>query len=331
MPAQLYASSELLARIEEALHAQGYATHAPQELYAPIHYTLELGGKRVRPLLCLLSAQLFSADIRPALPIAVALEVFHNFTLLHDDLMDRSPLRRGQPTVYRKWDENTAILSGDVMSIEAYRALEGISDAGLLYRAFPIFNQMAVDICRGQQYDMLFEDRDDVSTDEYLEMIRLKTAVLLGASMRLGALASGSSAEDAERLDEVGQKLGLAFQIQDDYLDVYGDEATFGKPIGGDIMNAKKTLMLLYTCEQLETADLAELNRLMSLGEEEQRHERIEGVTALYDKAGTPEYARAQIARLTEEALSILKTIDIEQERTLPLVQLFDALASRMS
>lgn len=326
----LRTSSELLARIEQALHAQGYATCIPEELYAPIHYTLELGGKRVRPLLCLLSAQLFSADIRPALPIAVALEVFHNFTLLHDDLMDRSPLRRGQPTVYRKWDENTAILSGDVMSIEAYRALEGITSAELLYRVFPIFNQMAVDICRGQQYDMLFECREDVSTDEYLEMIRLKTAVLLGASMRLGALAGGASAEVAERLDEVGQRLGLAFQIQDDYLDVYGDEATFGKPIGGDIMNAKKTLMLLYTREQLEATDLVELDRLMTLGQEH-RQERIQGVTALYDKAGTPVYARAQITRLTQEALGILGALSLEQERTAPLVELFDSLASRMS
>ncbi|KGO01306.1 polyprenyl synthetase family protein [Porphyromonas sp. COT-290 OH3588] len=326
----LRTSSELLVQIEQALHAQGYATCIPEELYAPIHYTLELGGKRVRPLLCLLSAQLFSADIRPALPMAVALEVFHNFTLLHDDLMDRSPLRRGQPTVYRKWDENTAVLSGDVMSIEAYRALEGIASAELLYRVFPIFNQMAVDICRGQQYDMLFECREDVSTDEYLEMIRLKTAVLLGASMRLGALASGASAEDAERLDEVGQRLGLAFQIQDDYLDVYGDEATFGKPIGGDIMNAKKTLMLLYTREQLEARDLVELDRLMTLGQEH-RQERIQGVTALYDKAGAPVYARAQITRLTQEALGILGALSLEPERTAPLVELFDSLASRMS
>lgn len=323
-------SAQLLQRIEQAIAQRGYDHMAPMGLYAPIHYTLSLGGKRIRPLLCLLSTQLYCEDISPALPIAVALEVFHNFTLLHDDLMDRSPLRRGQPTVYRRWDENTAILSGDVMSIEAYRALEGIDDAQLLYQVLPIFNQMAVEICQGQQYDMEFELRADVSVDEYLEMIRLKTAVLLGASLRLGALAGGASHEQAFTLDQVGQALGLAFQIQDDYLDVYGDEATFGKPIGGDIMNAKKTLMLLYTRSQLDTAGLEELDRLMSLPEEA-RTERISGVRALYDAVGTPAYAREQIESLTHRALDLLARLNLSDERLAPLRALFDKLAIRQS
>lgn len=318
----------LLQMIEASLVARGYGQMQPAGLFAPIEYTLALGGKRVRPLLCLLSARLFGDDLTKALPIATSLEVFHNFTLLHDDLMDRSPLRRGQETVYRKWSENTAILSGDVMSIEAYRCLEALEDAELLRVVLPIFNRMAVEICQGQQYDMEFEQRSDVSVAEYLEMIRLKTAVLLGAALRLGALAGGASREVAETLDEVGQALGLAFQIQDDYLDVYGDEKTFGKPIGGDIMNAKKTLMLLYTESQLDEAGLRELARLMTLGEDK-RSERIDGVRALYDHVGTPTYAQAEIARLTSEALGKLQGLGLSEERLAPLYALFDKLTTR--
>lgn len=323
-------NSELLQHIEESLMARGFESKAPQGLFAPIDYTLKLGGKRVRPLLTLLACRLFSDDITEAMPIATALEVFHNFTLLHDDLMDKSPIRRGQPTVYRKWSENIAILSGDVMSIEAYRCLEEITDVNLLAKSLRIFNQMAVEICQGQQYDMEFEERSDVSVAEYLEMIRLKTAVLLGAALRLGALAGGANDETATKLDKVGQALGLAFQIQDDYLDVYGDEATFGKPIGGDIMNAKKTLMLLYTQAQLEGEKRRELDRLMSLPESA-REERISGVRSLYNDAKTPEYAQAEIARLTEEALSTLRTIGATEERLTPLFALFDKLTTRQS
>ena len=258
----------LLDIIEKSLSELGYAELEPRALFEPIGYTLSLGGKRVRPLLCLLACRLYSDNIATALPIARALEVFHNFTLLHDDLMDKSPIRRGQPTVYRKWNDNTAILSGDAMSIEAYRSLEGIENPQLLFKVLPFFNKMAIEICKGQQYDMDFEEREHVSVAEYIEMIRLKTAVLLGAALRLGALAAGAYDSDAQILDEVGQALGLAFQIQDDYLDVYGDEKTFGKPIGGDIMNGKKTLMLLYTQAKLERDDRAELDRLMQLGQE---------------------------------------------------------------
>ncbi len=320
----------LLERIEQALISRGYDAMRPTGLYAPIHYTLTLGGKRVRPVLCLLSAQLFADEAPDALPIAVGLEIFHNFTLLHDDLMDRSPLRRGKPTVYRQWDENTAILSGDVMSIEAYRALEGISRPELLAQALPRFNRMALEICEGQQYDMEFETRTDVSVAEYVEMIRLKTAVLLGNALALGALSAGASVEIANQLDEAGQALGLAFQIQDDYLDVYGDEKTFGKPIGGDIANGKKTLMLLYTQAQLSAEHRAELDELMTLPETA-RTERIAGVRRLYDIAGTPGYARAEIARYTEHALSILSALPVEANRLEPLRQLFDRLMNRQS
>lgn len=318
----------LLDIIEKSLSELGYAELEPRELFEPIGYTLSLGGKRVRPLLCLLACRLYSDNIATALPIARALEVFHNFTLLHDDLMDKSPIRRGQPTVYRKWNDNTAILSGDAMSIEAYRSLEGIENPQLLFKVLPFFNKMAIEICKGQQYDMDFEEREHVSVAEYIEMIRLKTAVLLGAALRLGALAAGAYDSDAQILDEVGQALGLAFQIQDDYLDVYGDEKTFGKPIGGDIMNGKKTLMLLYTQAKLEREDRAELDRLMQLGQEH-KEERISGVRRLYDKAGTPIYAQHEIERLTQEALTKLRGLGLKQERLEPLYQLFDKLTTR--
>ncbi len=318
----------LLDIIEKSLSELGYAEQEPRALFEPIGYTLSLGGKRVRPLLCLLACRLYSDNIATALPIARALEVFHNFTLLHDDLMDKSPIRRGQPTVYRKWNDNTAILSGDAMSIEAYRSLEGIENPQLLFKVLPFFNKMAIEICKGQQYDMDFEEREHVSVAEYIEMIRLKTAVLLGAALRLGALAAGAYDSDAQILDEVGQALGLAFQIQDDYLDVYGDEKTFGKPIGGDIMNGKKTLMLLYTQAKLEREDRAELDRLMQLGQEH-KEERISGVRRLYDKAGTPIYAQHEIERLTQEALTKLRGLGLKQERLEPLYQLFDKLTTR--
>ena len=318
----------LLDIIEKSLSELGYAELEPRALFEPIGYTLSLGGKRVRPLLCLLACRLYSDNIATALPIARALEVFHNFTLLHDDLMDKSPIRRGQPTVYRKWNDNTAILSGDAMSIEAYRSLEGIENPQLLFKVLPFFNKMAIEICKGQQYDMDFEEREHVSVAEYIEMIRLKTAVLLGAALRLGALAAGAYDSDAQILDEVGQALGLAFQIQDDYLDVYGDEETFGKPIGGDIMNGKKTLMLLYTQAKLERDDRAKLDRLMKLGQEH-KEERISGVRRLYDKAGTPIYAQHEIERLTQEALTKLRGLGLKQERLEPLYQLFDKLTTR--
>ena len=318
----------LLDIIDKSLSELGYAELEPRALFEPIGYTLSLGGKRVRPLLCLLASRLYSDNIATALPIARALEVFHNFTLLHDDLMDKSPIRRGQPTVYRKWNDNTAILSGDAMSIEAYRSLEGIENPQLLFKVLPFFNKMAIEICKGQQYDMDFEEREHVSVAEYIEMIRLKTAVLLGAALRLGALAAGAYDSDAQILDEVGQALGLAFQIQDDYLDVYGDEKTFGKPIGGDIMNGKKTLMLLYTQAKLEREDRAELDRLMQLGQE-YKEERISGVRRLYDKAGTPLYAQHEIERLTQEALTKLRGLGLKQERLEPLYQLFDKLTTR--
>ena len=314
--------------VEEQLTARSLGTRSPEGLFAPIDYTLRLGGKRIRPLLACAAATAFTEAWQRALPVAVALEIFHNFTLLHDDLMDRSPLRRGQETVYRRWGDNTAILSGDAMSIEAYASLAEVADKSLLAELLPRFSQMALEVCVGQQYDMEFETRSEVRVEEYMEMIRLKTSVLLGSSLELGALVGGATAEQARALYAVGIQLGLAFQIQDDLLDVYGDEKTFGKPIGGDIVNAKKTLLLLYTLEQLQGEDLKRLQEILTYTPEERRT-YIDEVRALYDKAGTRLYAEAEIERLTTEAYRGVEQLPLREEGRELLLSLFHTLSGR--
>ena len=314
--------------IEAQLTARSLGSRTPEGLFAPIDYTLRLGGKRLRPLLACAAAAAFTTEWQRALPVAVAVEIFHNFTLLHDDLMDRSPLRRGEETVYRRWGDNTAILSGDAMSIEAYAALSEVEDKSLLSLLLPRFSQMALEVCVGQQYDMEFETRTTVRVEEYMEMIRLKTSVLLGSSLELGALVGGATEEQARALYEVGIQLGLAFQIQDDLLDVYGDEKTFGKPIGGDIINAKKTLLLLYTLEQLKDKDLARLQKILTFTPDERSH-YIDEVRALYDQAGTRSYAESEIARLTEAAYQGLEGLPLSEEGRTLLLTLFHTLSGR--
>ena len=314
--------------VEEHLAARSLGTRSPEGLFAPIDYTLRLGGKRIRPLLACAAAAAFTEAWQRTLPVAVALEIFHNFTLLHDDLMDRSPLRRGQETVYRRWGDNTAILSGDAMSIEAYASLAEVTDKSLLAKLLPRFSQMALEVCVGQQYDMEFETRSEVRVEEYMEMIRLKTSVLLGSSLELGALVGGATVEQAHALYAVGIQLGLAFQIQDDLLDVYGDEKTFGKPIGGDIVNAKKTLLLLYTLEQLQGEDLKRLQEILAYTPEERRA-YIDEVRALYDKASTRLYAEAEIERLTAEAYRGVEQLPLREEGCELLLSLFHTLSGR--
>lgn len=314
--------------IEAQLTARSLCSRTPEGLFAPIDYTLRLGGKRLRPLLACAAAAAFTTEWQRTLPVAVAVEIFHNFTLLHDDLMDRSPLRRGQETVYRRWGDNTAILSGDAMSIEAYAALSEVEDKSLLSLLLPRFSQMALEVCVGQQYDMEFETRTTVRVEEYMEMIRLKTSVLLGSSLELGALVGGATEEQARALYEVGIQLGLAFQIQDDLLDVYGDEMTFGKPIGGDIINAKKTLLLLYTLEHLKDKELARLQEILTFTPDERSH-YIDEVRALYDQAGTRSYAESEIARLTEAAYQGLEGLPLSEEGRTLLLTLFHTLSGR--
>ena len=314
--------------IEEQLQARALHERQPQGLFAPIDYTLRLGGKRLRPLLCCVATATFSPEWQRALPAAAALEIFHNFTLLHDDLMDRSPLRRGQETVFRRWGDNTAILSGDAMSIEAYASLAEIEEKALLGVIVPLFSQMALEVCIGQQLDMEFETRSEVRPEEYMEMIRLKTSVLLGASLQIGALIGGAQPADALRLYEAGVQLGLAFQIQDDLLDVYGDEQTFGKPIGGDIIHAKKTLLLLYTLEQLQGDALGELHSILALSSEE-RAGKVDRVRQLYDEAGTRTYAEGEVQRLTDKAFSLIDQMELRDEGRSLLLALFHTLSGR--
>ena len=314
--------------IEDQLQARALHERQPQGLFAPIDYTLRLGGKRLRPLLCCVAAATFSPEWQRALPAAAALEIFHNFTLLHDDLMDRSPLRRGQETVFRRWGDNTAILSGDAMSIEAYASLAEIEEKALLGVIVPLFSQMALEVCIGQQLDMEFETRSEVRPEEYMEMIRLKTSVLLGASLQIGALIGGAQPAEALRLYEAGVQLGLAFQIQDDLLDVYGDEQTFGKPIGGDIIHAKKTLLLLYTLEQLQGDALSELHSILALSPEE-RMGKVDRVRQLYDEAGTRAYAEGEVQRLTDKAFSLIDQMELRDEGRSLLLALFHTLSGR--
>ncbi len=290
--------------IEQAIQALDWHRE-PYGLYEPIAYTLASGGKRLRPQLVLLGTELFGGKATEALPAALAIEVFHNFTLLHDDLMDKAPVRRGKPTVYKRWNDNTAILSGDQMMIEAYRLLAQLPDA-VLPMVLRLFNRMATEICEGQQYDMEFETRDDVSLDEYMHMIRLKTSVLLATALQIGAYIAGATEAEQQALYDYGIHVGLAFQIQDDVLDVYGDPATFGKTVGGDILCNKKTCMLLTARENAAGEDLAELGRLLATTPSV---EKIQAMTALYTRLHTREQCEGLIEQHTAAALALLDTL----------------------
>lgn len=266
----------------------------PKGLYEPIGYTLAAGGKRIRPRLALLGALAVGGNETDVLPATLALEVFHNFTLLHDDVMDKAEVRRGRPTVHVKWNENTAILSGDQMMIEAYKLLSGVPE-DKLPKVLRLFNKMATEICEGQQLDVDFEQRDDVTIADYMEMIRLKTSVLLATALQIGAYIGGGSEAEQEALYDYGIHLGLAFQIQDDYLDCFGDPATFGKAIGGDIREGKKTWLWL-------TASLTE-------------HGSVEEVLREYERLGVKQAAEEEIRRQTQKALDCLKVIKDNQAK----------------
>jgi geranylgeranyl diphosphate synthase type II len=261
----------------------------PEGLYAPIKYVLSMGGKRLRPTLCLASAALFGDYSTAVLP-AIGLEIFHNFTLLHDDIMDQAEVRRNQPTVHKKWDNNTAILSGDVMLIKAYELIIK-SPVGVLPQVLEVFNQTATEVCEGQQLDMDFEKTIDVTEDGYLDMIRLKTAVLIGGSMKIGGILGGGNLRDCSLLYKFGLDIGMAFQLQDDWLDVYGDQKTFGKKIGNDILTNKKTILLITAINRLEKGSKKELLGWLER-KEYQPDEKIAGVTGLFNEAGVSEIVR---------------------------------------
>lgn len=301
---------------------------APRGLYEPIGYVLSMGGKRIRPALTLMACNLFSNDVQPAVNSALGLEIFHNFTLLHDDIMDKADVRRGQPTVHKKWDDNTAILSGDVMQISAYQFMAQ-TPANQLKRSLDLFSRTAAEICEGQQYDVEFEHRDRVEAVEYLEMIRLKTAVLLGASLQIGAWIGGAGEEDAQLLYDFGINIGLAFQLKDDLLDVYGDAATFGKKIGGDILCNKKTYMLIHALEKAKGKDAEELQNWLDVSDSKLSEDKILAVTSLYNKLGVKQICEDKMQFFYSKAVANLEKVSVLENKKQELRNIADKLMFR--
>lgn len=285
----------------------------PRHLYEPIEYVLSLGGKRIRPTLMLLAYNLYREHPEDILMPACGIETYHNYTLLHDDLMDQADLRRGHETVHKRWDANTAILSGDSMLVLAYQRMAQCSP-NKLKEVIDLFTQTALEIGEGQQYDMDFEKRDDVTEDEYIEMIRLKTSVLLACALKIGAILGDASAEDADNLYRFGEKIGLAFQLQDDFLDVYGDPKVFGKAIGGDIVSNKKTYMLINAFNRANAQQRAELERWTQLKDFD-RQEKIDAVTALYNDMGIDRLAQDKMATYYEESKKYLAAVHVPTEK----------------
>lgn len=305
-----YNDKELLEQIQEYIGNLAY-TREPENLYKPIEYVLGLGGKRIRPVLMLMAYNLYKENVEKIYQQAAALETYHNFTLLHDDLMDKADMRRNRPTVHKKWDDNTAILSGDAMLILSFQMMMESCPAEYISEVTSTFSKAALEVCDGQQWDMDFEKRLNVTVDEYMNMIRLKTSVLLAAALKIGAILGGASHEDAELLYNFGIKMGLAFQLQDDYLDVYADSAVFGKNIGGDICSNKKTFMLITALEKSSDNDKAELTKWIN-AENFIAEEKIKAVTEIYNKVGVPEICISQIDKLYSEGLDILEKVSVD-------------------
>ncbi len=301
-------SKEILGIVSRYIDTLPYDRH-PQSLYEPIKYVLSAGGKRIRPSFVLMAYNLFKDDVETALPAAAALETYHNYTLLHDDLMDNADMRRGRATVHKKWDANTAILSGDTMLSLAYLHLAKV-EPEYLKPALDLFTETALEVSEGQQLDMEFESRQDVTEAEYIEMIRLKTSVLLACALKMGALIAGASAEDADLIYKFGERVGLAFQLQDDLLDVYGDPAVFGKAIGGDITSNKKTYMLINAWLRADEETRSELQHWIDI-RDFNRDEKVRAVTAIYDKLGIRELAEEKIKEYFDESRQYLDRISV--------------------
>lgn len=305
-------ADEILKLVNKYLDNLSY-DRKPSSLYEPIRYVLSMGGKRIRPVLMLLSYNMFRENPEDILMPACALETYHNYTLLHDDLMDNADLRRGHETVHRKWDANTAILSGDSMLVLAYQRMAQC-DKQKMPEVLSLFTETALEIGEGQQYDMDFEHRNDVTEDEYIEMIRLKTSVLLACAMKIGAILAGASKEDADNLYRFGEQIGLAFQLQDDYLDVYGDTRVFGKAIGGDITSNKKTYMLINALLRANDTQRAELEKWISATEFD-REEKIAAVTRLYNEIGIDKLAQEKTNFYFEQSRKYLAAVSVAEDR----------------
>ena len=306
-------------------------TAEPAGLYDPLRYMMEIGGKRIRPRLCLTAYSLFKNEFsEEILAPAAAIEVFHSFTLIHDDIMDKADVRRGVPTVYRKWDENTAILSGDVMSIESYK-LVAKAPAAVLPEVLTLFSKTAAEVCEGQQYDMEFENMQQVPMEAYMKMIGLKTAVLIACAAKMGAIIGGASAQQCELLYKFGYDVGLAFQVADDWLDTFGDPAVFGKAIGGDILNNKKTWLMIKAQEKASAEEFEALHKAMEMPieTEEQKEAKIAEVKRIYDALNVGEEARQEIVRLHEQAMGYVAGLGISEEAATLLRNYAAALIGR--
>ena len=303
----------------------------PAGLYDPLRYMMEIGGKRIRPRLCLTTYSLFKDSFSEEILVpASAIEVFHSFTLIHDDIMDKADVRRGVPTVYRKWDENTAILSGDVMSIESYKLIAK-APAAVLPEVLCLFSKTAAEVCEGQQYDMDFETMAHVPMEDYIKMIGLKTAVLIACAAKMGAIIGGASPEQCDLLYNYGYDLGLAFQVADDWLDTFGDTKVFGKAIGGDILNNKKTWLMIKALEKASPADKDALYAAMDMPveTEDQKAAKIAEVIGIYEALGIREEAKQEIVRLHEQAMSYVAQLGLSEEATAPLHNYAAALIGR--
>ena len=300
----------------------------PQGLYSPIQYVMSLGGKRIRPALTLMSCNIFSDDFSQAIAPALGLEVFHNFTLLHDDIMDKAPIRRGKDTVHIKWNDNTAILSGDVMQIEAFKLMTLAPDI-VLKEVLNLFTQTAAEICEGQQYDTEFEQRNEVAAEEYIEMIRLKTAVLLGCALKTGAIIGGANSSDAQHLYDFGINVGLAFQLKDDLLDVYGDEEKFGKKIGGDILSNKKTYLLIQALKNANPNQKEQLNYwLEQINFNPEK--KIKDITDLFNSIGVKKICEEIMTDYYCKAVANLENVQVESSKKEELRNLAEKLMSRI-
>ena len=319
-------SEEILRVVNKGLESLAY-DRKPASLYEPIRYVLSLGGKRIRPVLMLLSYNLFKEQPEKILMPALGLETYHNYTLLHDDLMDNADVRRGQPTVHKKWDANTAILSGDSMLVLAYQRVAQCDNVHLP-QVLDLFTETALEIGEGQQFDMDFETRNDVAEEEYIEMIRLKTSVLLACALKMGALLGDASQEDADLLYRFGEKIGLAFQLQDDLLDVYGDPKVFGKAIGGDITSNKKTYMLINAVNRANAEQRAELMRWIE-AKDFDRAEKVAAVTRLYDEIGIRQLCEEKINYYFEQGKQLLEKVNVPVERKEVLRQYTNAMMHR--
>jgi len=320
----MHTVESLQAIISEELTEINYP-NKPEFLYEPIAYILSLGGKRMRPVLTLMGCDLFGGEINECINAAIGIEVFHNFSLVHDDIMDKAPKRRGKPTVHEKWNANVGILSGDAMMVQAYQQMCK-SPKGSLPEILDIFSKTALEVCEGQQYDMDFEVREDVSIPEYIKMIRLKTAVLIGGSLKIGATIAGASENDLKNIYDFGVNIGIAFQLQDDILDAYGDQDKFGKQQGGDIISNKKTYLLIKALEKLG-ADEIRLLSLLNAGLKDD--EKVERVIALFDELEIRSDAINEMGKYHEKALVNISSINLDSERKKPLLRLVDELMVR--